>query len=714
MKIFVELIERNKIVVAILLLMSVVTSIYGITQIKLNTDFSMFSSNESIYEERLEEMDEHFGSLNQLSVLIESDSFDFEIQSNLYDIQRELEQINGLNQIQGVAPEVILLNGTPANYLDIPSDMLVQYYTGFQEFSPMLEKDDTYYFSYTLLINDDFSKSDINDIEDVLATYDYNSYISGDEYSQYKITDYIIQILIMLPPLAMITIFLVFAFQMKNIKATILSVLPAAVGSLWTLGLVGLLGNEVSILTAVVPIFIIVIGSADGLHFMSHFQDLRQDGLSIKDALIKDLQIVGIPMIITTLTSMVGFLSLLTMDTESIVDLAVFSALGIFLAGVATWVVLTFILLKGVHVAPRYKEGKRVDLSKGLQKIWGVPSMMIVAVIVIISLMFMGSINHEFDMLMVYKDSTEVKQSADKVMEVNGGSIPLYITFDLDESPITMNSKTKVDDFVADLTRLEDVVKVISPYRMFDIIYGIQTSSPITNDMVLNGVYNNISSDENNIVHSLFNIDQNKVRIMVFPTDMANDTLLQLEAFVDEYDGVSITGTQYLLMDLNTSIGLMQLNSILVALAFVVVLMLISLRNIRIALLSIVPIVITIGSLYGFLGITQIPLNITTVMIFSITIGVGIDYAVHYSSVYQYYLKQGSTTKEAVQQSFTSSSRPIIANALGISLGLSIMMLSPLTIHFNVSVLMWTSMIVSVLVTLTFLPSIFRLSKGRD
>jgi predicted RND superfamily exporter protein len=111
--------------------------------------------------------------------------------------------------------------------------------------------------------------------------------------------------------------------------------------------------------------------------------------------------------------------------------------------------------------------------------------------------------------------------------------------------------------------------------------------------------------------------------------------------------------------------------------------------------------------LYGFLGISGIPLNITTLIIFSITIGVGVDYAVHFSSIYKHYLHEGFSNKEAIDNAYKYTSKPIITNALGISLGLSILMISPLTIHFNISALMWVSMIVSVVITLTLLPLLF-------
>ncbi len=116
---------------------------------------------------------------------------------------------------------------------------------------------------------------------------------------------------------------------------------------------------------------------------------------------------------------------------------------------------------------------------------------------------------------------------------------------------------------------------------------------------------------------------------------------------------------------------------------------------------------ITVVALYGFLGLSGIPLNITTVIIFSITIGVGIDYAVHFSSIYKHYLIETGDSVLAVKKAYKNSSRPIITNAIGISLGLSVLMLSPLNIHLNVSILMWVSMTISVLVTLTLLPTIF-------
>ena len=712
MKKYTDFIFSKKKVLIVLFMLINIVAIIGITKIKLNTDFASFSPDESIYEDRLDEMEEIFGELNQLIVLVEVDEVNDRSLSSMSAIQRSLEAIENIDFVQGTAPEQLMINNSNVDFDDLSSEEIIGYYENFEDFSPIKSFDDASYFVFTLFINENFTNSNINDIENVLDALDYNSYISGDSYNQLKITDYILKILLILPPLAIIVIFLVFRWQMGAIKPTLLSVLPAGIGSLWTFGLIGLIGNEVSILTAIVPIFIIVIGSADGLHFMSHYQDSIMEGKNNKDALISTLKIVGIPMIVTTLTSMAGFLSLLSISTSSIKDLSIYSAVGILLAGVATWYVLPLILSNNINVKRKKEANQKFDIARGLKKLIGIPSLIFIGIIITVTFFFFDDINNEFNMLMVYKDTTIVNINAEKVGEVNGGSIPIYVTIKTEDDIISLDNANYIKSITDDLNALDEVNKVVNPFELINIIYTNQTSLDVPNDMVLNNLFNQISSDPNNTINDLISFDNNVVRLLVFPNDLKNETLEVIEQSVSS-NNISVTGVQYLMKDLNDSISLMQIYSIILALSIVFAMLIVTLRSIKIAFYSLLPIIFTVVSLYGFLGVSQIPLNITTVIIFSITIGVGIDYAVHFSSVYKYYLRESKDNQTSIDKAYSNSSRPIIANALGVSLGLTILVLSPLTIHFNVSMLMWVSMIVSVLLTLTLLPFIFKL-RGRS
>ena len=278
MKKYTDFIFGNKKILFILFILLNIAALIGVVQIKLDTDFASFSPEQSIYKDRLEEVESVFGELNQLIVIIDVDDINRESLDDMNELEASLLDIENISFVQGAAPEKLFINGSYMQYGDIPAETIINYYANFDDFSPLKTGDETNYFVFTLFINEDFSNESISDIEDTLSLIAYESYVSGDSYNQLKITDYIIKILLILPPLAILIIFLVFRWQMGAIKPTLLSVLPAGIGSLWTFGLIGWIGNEVSILTAVVPIFIIVIGSADGLHFMSHYQDSRAEG----------------------------------------------------------------------------------------------------------------------------------------------------------------------------------------------------------------------------------------------------------------------------------------------------------------------------------------------------------------------------------------------------------------------------------------------------
>ena len=102
------------------------------------------------------------------------------------------------------------------------------------------------------------------------------------------------------------------------------------------------------------------------------------------------------------------------------------------------------------------------------------------------------------------------------------------------------------------------------------------------------------------------------------------------------------------------------------------------------------------------MGYAGINLSVVTATMAGITIGVGIDYAIHYSTLFRYHEKMKSD--EPHVRAFEDTSKPIIANALGLALGLTVMNLSPLMIHTYLSLIMWTTMLASSSLSLTILP----------
>lgn len=89
-----------------------------------------------------------------------------------------------------------------------------------------------------------------------------------------------------------------------------------------------------------------------------------------------------------------------------------------------------------------------------------------------------------------------------------------------------------------------------------------------------------------------------------------------------------------------------------------------------------------------------------------LTIGVGIDYAIHYTSYYRYLQQRGD--QQPAKSAMERVASPILANALGLSIGFTAMILSPLQIHTTLSLLMWVTMVLSSLFSLVLLPTILK------
>ncbi len=718
---YVEFVKNNRKKLIVLFVIINILAIIGLFQININPDFNIFMPENSKYKNTLDEMNKMFSNSEQITYLIESNDSKINLNNinRFRKFQSFLESKEKIKYVNGPTPAEIPVGRQIINMDNINKDNIVflkEHYQGMGKLSSIYKQKNNIYAAFSLFPTNEFNGDDLNKVEEYLKNNNIKYFASGDLYMQQKIIDYITLILLFIPPTALLLILFVFKTQMGNLKATFLSVLPAGIAALWTLGLVGWSDLEVSIITVLAPIFTIVIGSADGLHFVSHIQESLKEGKNKMASIITTLKMVGIPMIITTVTSMVGFLSLLVMNTQAIYDLALFASLGIFLAGIATWFVLPLILSGNIDL-PYHKNGKRLFTSI-IKKLWGKSSIIILIILLLIASFGISKINTEFNMPMVYRDFTSVHKSFEKIQEITGGSLPLYLLLNTEENPLRPEYAKSILQIQNELKNNNLAAKTLSVYDIYSLIYSnfMNTKEREYPDMMRINMINQMAFSESgyNPTRQFINKDENYTRVFVFPKNLENKTLEEISNYIDDKKdkipgiALNLTGVQYLMHDLNQNMLNNQKNTLILAFVLVFFLLLISLRKIIPSIISILPILFTVMILFGFLGLSNISLNLFTATIFSITIGVGIDYAVHFVSVWMSFRKQGYNTKEAVDKAYDYTSRPIMANAFGLALGLSALLLSPLRIHLYVSSLMWVSMISGVFLSLSFLPTILK------
>jgi uncharacterized protein len=128
-----------------------------------------------------------------------------------------------------------------------------------------------------------------------------------------------------------------------------------------------------------------------------------------------------------------------------------------------------------------------------------------------------------------------------------------------------------------------------------------------------------------------------------------------------------------------------------------------SYRRMAPTLIALVPMIVTIGTLLSFLALSGIQLHLISAMVSSIVIGVGIDYGIHLMAAIE---RERAHGPMYATRAIHAVGRPVLANALGIAVGMSALFLSPLKPHSHIALVMWVAMVVSVVTTLLFVPAL--------
>lgn len=729
---YVAFLERRGRVVLIIAALVIIGALFGVTRMEIVTNFEVFMPRESEYIENVEAMTDSFGDAGQLVVLARIPGPDEPNRLNsliqVEGLPEVLQRISGVESAQGPLPKP----GSSAQTgerrgLDELADAVEQAQR-LSSGSAFPSSGDEHYAAFRLLLSSAADKRQtVRDAEEAFRAAGLEPVVSGEPYLEAKIFDYILRVLITLPPVAIVLMLGVFRIRIGSSRATILSMVPAVVGAALTLGGMGWLQGSVSTVSVLVPLFVIVLGSADGLHVTSHIMDSLAEGLTSRQAVERTLRTVGVPIILTTLTTMAGFLSLLVVNSGAFQAMGVTAAIGILIAGIATWIILPPLLLRLKPLVRRRNSADGV-LVRAFVRLRGWPSLVIAVALVGTMIPGALSLRANSSMIDVYRSSTDVRQSIDTTARVLGGAIPVYVTFPAEEQfdPATARAILELQD---ECETSGIATRSLSAYSVVAAASEQATGNPgyPEQSVLVRTVVLRMRMTSPSLLDSFFS-DDGQGRSVFFLRDLGGETLqafIDIVAGVSERSGVELkpVGTAFVIKEMNDQIIPQQLGSLLVAVAIVFALTALSQRSIKLGVLATIPILLTLVALFGVMGYVGINLSIVTGIMTGLTVGVGIDYAIHYVSMYRERLHAGerdvssqsgsrdcqdSMDKRAAAASSAHSfvATPILANAMGLTVGFTAMILSPLQIHVNLSILIWVTMIASAVLSLTLLPTL--------
>lgn len=553
-------------------------------------------------------------------------------------------------------------------------------------------------------------------------------YFSGLPMMMNDVSDLIIKDLSTLLPIVFLVIAIVLWFSFKSARGVVLPLLVAAISVVWAIGMMAVLGYDMTMISNTIPIILFAVGSAYTIHVLNRInQCIEKDR---KKALIKALAYVMVPVILAAVTTVVGFVSFVFGAYLSMVkDFGIFTALGTFFA-----LLLSIFFVPAVIAAfSMYKKEKQLNKEKRksflsdkilaplIELLFRHPkySLIIWGVLIIIAIGGVLKIERSVNMVDYFKEGNPTRESEQLMQEKFGGSQPVFVVFDGDmQNPEVLKMMIKTEKYMKKSPDISFTQSVADLIEQMNEVMGEGKKIPDSKDRIedlwflLDGqdIMPQLVSDE---------LDKGIIQSRLISYDSKN-----MQAFVDymnkfikenssENCKIRLTGMPSVYVVMDESLFNSQMSSLAIALVLVLVIVTVIVRSFSKGFYATLPIIATIAILYGFMGYVGISLNVATVLVASVALGIGIDYSIHIITHFNDTLKETGDVRESIESTIMISGKAIVINVISVAAGFLVMLFSQMVPLQQFGLLVSLSMIGSGLGALTLLPVILILTNKR-
>ncbi len=547
-------------------------------------------------------------------------------------------------------------------------------------------------------------------------------YYTGIPFMMRDVSDIIVNDLVTLLPITALIIIVILFFGFKSLRGVVMPLLTVLIAIIWTIGLMTMLGYKLTVISDVIPIILLALGSAYTIHVLNRINET--EGKDRTKALIKALAYIIVPVFLAYITTAFGFLSFVFGAYLTMIrDFGIFTAIGITIAFLLS-VTFTpaFISLVAMYKKDKAATSKPQNsaivtrfLKPLAQRVMQHPKR-IVALWTVIALIFASGtflIDRKVDMISYFKKDSQTYKSQKLVDDKLGGASPVYLVFKGDvQSPEFLQAMKDAENFMKQNSKyVSYTMSVADLVEQMNDAMGEGMKIPDSREKI-EQLWFMLEGED--IMSQLVNYELTEAVVQArFATLDSKESRIfdeMMKKYVAEHSTeniqIQLTGMPNIYNKIDKSLINSQLSSLAIAIFLMLFIVSLTLWSFKDGLLSIIPLILTILISFGFMGITHIPLDIATVLVASVTLGVGIDYAVHIVSHYRNYFQSTQNVHKALEQTIAVSGNAIFINVLAVSGGFLVFIFSNLVPLNNFGIMMALSMVVSGFAAITLLPAL--------
>ena len=500
-----------------------------------------------------------------------------------------------------------------------------------------------------------------------------------------------------------------------NIWFIILPISNAFLTTFVTAGFLGYMDWKISVVSSNFIALLLILTISLTVHVLVKVNELIKDYSDRRSALIESVNQMFLPCFFAALTTAVAFLSLLLGDLKPVIEFGKMMAFGISIAFIFTFSFLpsSLSLIKGInsqdYLSLHQVTNKILSMSKNNKQL------IYLSFVLLFSVFIYGTTKLVVENRFIdyFDEETEIHQGMLEIDKNLGGTATLDIII---QEPLDLTSNEIIDDDFFDDNLFEDDNSDASGYwwnvysleeleaihdyldslpeigKVLSVASGIKLARLINdgkdlNDLELALLRSVLPEDiRETLLYSYINKDDSVVRISTRVNESAENLnrkeLLEkinhdlITKFNLSEDRFEITGLAVLYNNMLQSLFQSQIGSLLVVFSVIAFMLLIIFKSFKIMLIGLIPNIFVASSVVGILGLLNIPLDIMTITVAAISVGMAVDNTIHYIYRYKKEMKLNHSIETALHNAHTTTGRAIFYTASTIATGFSILSLS--------------------------------------
>ncbi len=570
----------------------------------------------------------------------------------------------------------------------------------------------------------------INEISSVVEGYigPEEIHMVGDAYILHYTEQAMKRDLRNLVPIVVLVIATTLYFTFRSFLGVLVPLLTVGAALTWTVGLMIWYGIPVSMISMAMPVILVTLGIASGIHILNKYLETLGQGMSKESALQETFATITSPVLMAAFTTAAGFASLITAFVQPIKEFGVITAVGVMIAMTLSLSLIPAMLV--LWKKPEVKQEKREAgvLNRFLKTLtqWTIsrPAYITAIAVVIVLVFGFGAtrITLESNIVNYFGANSPVKKGTMVIEEIFGGSMQISVVVDTGvedgfKDPAMLEELIVIQDYlnswdsINHATSLADVVRELNQalWEGDPEFYAVpETREGVAQQLLLFSMQGGSGLD------SLVSYDYSRAlvtaQMKTLDAKMLGETIAAVESYLaelyrDRSDiSVKLVGTPKVMMRLMNRYVQTQISSLASSSVAVGLIVAALMKSVLLGILTLVPLFFTVLINFGLMGYAGLPLDAVTSIIAGVVIGLGVDYAIHYISRYRLERANGHQMEQALLNTGVSAGRGIFFNALALVIGFMVLVFSHFRAIAVFGFLISVTMVVSSFAALVVIP----------